>query len=136
MDTPAFHGGHKYCHNGGMASPTTTTGLAAERCRAEGSAIGIVAPFRRSPETAVLQVKRLGGPRFTPFGVRNGLVRLFLQTQEVLPQRGHGLRPRSRRRLARVAGVPAGLATRGVRDRYRGPLRGPQEATSLQGKRP
>jgi hypothetical protein len=49
-------------------SPTITTGLAAERCRAEGSAIGILAPFRGPLEAVLLQGKRLGVHDSRPLG--------------------------------------------------------------------
>jgi hypothetical protein len=54
------------------------------------------------PELLILQGKRpqVRGSAF--FGGRHGLVCLYWQTREVLPQRGHGLRALSRRRAAGV----------------------------------
>jgi hypothetical protein len=54
-----------------------------------GAANGIMAP---SQKDAHLQVKRAGAGDSRPLGAAMGSSRLFLQTREVLPQRGHGLR--------------------------------------------
>jgi hypothetical protein len=69
-------------------SPTTTSGLVAKRCRAEGSAIGIVAPFRVPWKRVLLQGKRLGVHDSAPFW-GPGWTRLALSTPcEVLPHGG------------------------------------------------
>jgi hypothetical protein len=57
------------------------------------------------------------------FGVRNGLVCLFRSPQEVLPRRGHGLRP------------PSGVGLAGVEDGDHGPLPRPSETPFLQGRK-
>jgi hypothetical protein len=97
-----FSGHEKYCHNGGMALAHHHGGLAAG-VPARGVRDRHHGPRRGPQEAAYLQGKMLGCPRFAPFGGSDGLVCLFLQTREVLPQRGHGLR------------TPTALAARGPR---------------------
>jgi hypothetical protein len=78
--------GEKYCHNGGMA-------FAPEQAAAgSGSKKVIIAPSGGPSKAAVCREKarRVRGPR--PLGQQ--WTRLHLpQTGEVLPERGHGLRP-------------------------------------------
>jgi hypothetical protein len=88
--TAIFSRRKKYCHNGGMAfAHHHGVGL-------PGVHDGDHGPFRRSLETGLLQGKTRRGPGSALFGGSNGLVCLssfFSQPQEVLPQRGHDLRP-------------------------------------------
>jgi hypothetical protein len=57
----------KYCHNGGMPSPTSTVGRAAEGCQAEGPRSASW-PLSWSLEAALLQGKRLGVCDSRPLG--------------------------------------------------------------------
>src|SRR6266516_4105046 len=69
-----FHGGNKYCHNGGMASPTITASV----CR--GVQHGDDGPFPRSPETAVMQGKVRGVHDSRPLGSGMDSSAFFLLT--------------------------------------------------------
>jgi hypothetical protein len=117
-----FHCGHKYCHNGAwpFAHEHGSDWL--------GVHFGDHGPFRRSPKNSWFAGENCAGPGSVPFGDRHGLVCLLpSQREQVLPQRGHGLRPPSRRhRRPRWRSWPfrRSLETAGLQGKYRR-VRGP-----------
>jgi hypothetical protein len=68
MDSSGFFFQREYCHNGGMAPPTSTAGEPSRGARPEGSAIGIMARCRGPLEAVLLQGKRLGVHESAPLG--------------------------------------------------------------------
>jgi len=117
-------GRKKCCHNGGMAFAPPPT-LAAEGCRPEGSAIGIMAPRRGPQEAPSLQGKRSGGPRSAPGAAMDssaecglaplrvrGLERVALHADLVMLAR-------LSQALARAAGRPARRIESGRHDSQR-----------------
>src|SRR5215208_5050024 len=85
--------------------------------------MAIMAPSGGPLKTVGLQGKRPQGPGSVPFGGSNGHVCLFFcSSQEVLPQRGHGLRPYP---------AAAGL---GSNSAMMGPLERSAEMAASQGK--
>jgi hypothetical protein len=84
MDSSASSRREKYCHNGGMASPTTT----ASACL--GVHDGDHGPFRRSPENGLLAGGKVTGVWGPCLWGSNGLVCFFAPLPFELPRRrGH-----------------------------------------------
>jgi hypothetical protein len=106
----------------GIAFAIMTAGRAAQGCRPEGSAIGIMAPVVAPKKRPVCRGKGLGGPRFPPFGVRDALVCLPFAAARSTATRGHGLR----------SWLSVGLL--GVHDDDHGPVRRSPETAVMQVK--
>ena len=88
------HGGHKYCHNGGMAPrPPSRCGLQAAKGRQPGgSAIAIMAPVAVPRKLPICREKSLGVRDSRPLG--SGMdSSAFSRRAQVLPRRGHRHRP-------------------------------------------
>ena len=121
--------GEKYCHNGGMASPTiTASACLGVQERDHGPSGG---PLK----TASLQGKSRTVWGSVPFGGRDGLECLFFTTGASTATTGARPPPQLARAEAQAAALRRRQLRCGVHDRHPWPPTAPSEVVDLQGNR-